>query len=98
MTMMKTLLGAAATLALTAGLAAAEPAIIFDLGGKFDKSFNEAAFNGATKWATETGGAFKALDMPGEAQRDQALRRAPEAGAPFPHFPQGGRPCPIFPC
>lgn len=45
MTLMKSLLGAAATLALTAGLVAAEPAIIFDLGGKFDKSFNEAAFN-----------------------------------------------------
>lgn len=40
MTLMKHLLGAAATLALTAGVASAEPAIIFDLGGKFDKSFN----------------------------------------------------------
>ncbi len=81
MTMMKTLLGAAATLALTAGVAAAEPAIIFDLGGKFDKSFNEAAFNGATKWATETGGTFKELEMQDEAQREQALRRLAEAGA-----------------
>jgi basic membrane protein A len=58
MTLMKHLLGAAATLALTAGLASAEPAIIFDLGGKFDKSFNEAAFNGATKWATDSGCTF----------------------------------------
>ncbi len=81
MTMMKTLLGAAATFALTAGVAAAEPAIIFDLGGKFDKSFNEAAFNGATKWATETGGTFKELEMQDEAQREQALRRLAEAGA-----------------
>ena len=75
MTMMKTLLGAAATLALTAGVAAAEPAIIFDLGGKFDKSFNEAAFNGAQRWAQETGGTFKELEMQSEAQREQALRR-----------------------
>ncbi len=44
MTLMTKMLGAAATLALTAGVAAADPAIIFDLGGKFDKSFNEAAF------------------------------------------------------
>ena len=81
MTLMKNLLGAAATLALTAGLASAEPAIIFDLGGKFDKSFNEAAFNGATKWATETGGTFKELEMQDEAQREQALRSLAEAGA-----------------
>ncbi|KAF0174073.1 MAG: lipoprotein [Rhodobacteraceae bacterium] len=81
MTLMKSLLGAAATLALTAGLVAAEPAIIFDLGGKFDKSFNEAAFNGAEKWAKETGGTYKELEMQSEAQREQALRSLAEAGA-----------------
>jgi basic membrane protein A len=80
MTLMKHLLGAAATLALTAGAVAAEPAIIFDLGGKFDKSFNEAAFNGATKWATETGGTFKELEMTSEAMREQALRQLAGAG------------------
>jgi len=80
MTLMKHLLGAAATLALTAGAVAAEPAIIFDLGGKFDKSFNEAAFNGATKWATETGGTFKELEMTTEAMREQALRQLAGAG------------------
>ncbi len=81
MTLMKSLAGATATLALMAGAALAEPAIIFDLGGKFDKSFNEAAFNGATRWATETGGTFKELEMQDEAQREQALRRLAEAGA-----------------
>ena len=81
MTLLKSLGGATATLALFAGAAMAEPAIIFDLGGKFDKSFNEAAFNGATKWATETGGTFKELEMQDEAQREQALRRLAEAGA-----------------
>ncbi|MCF8485357.1 MAG: BMP family ABC transporter substrate-binding protein [Rhodobacteraceae bacterium] len=81
MTMMKHLLGAAGALALTAGVASAEPAIIFDLGGKFDKSFNEAAFNGAEKWAKETGGTYKELEMQNEAQREQALRRLAEAGA-----------------
>ena len=53
MTLMKSLLGATCALALTAGAALAEPAIIFDLGGKFDKSFNEAAFNGATVGPTK---------------------------------------------
>lgn len=81
MTLMKTLLGAAATLALTAGIAAADPAIIYDLGGKFDKSFNEAAFGGAEKWAKETGGTYKELEMQSEAQREQALRRLAESGA-----------------
>ena len=81
MTLMKHFLGAAATLALTAGLASAEPALIYDLGGKFDKSFNEAAFGGAQRWATETGGTYKELEMQSEAQREQALRRLAETGA-----------------
>jgi len=81
MTLMKKFLGAAASLALTAGAGLADPAIVFDLGGKFDKSFNEAAFNGATRWAEETGGTFKELEMQSEAQREQALRRLAEAGS-----------------
>jgi len=81
MTFMKTLMGAAATLALGAGVSLAEPAIIFDLGGKFDKSFNEAAFGGATRWAEETGGEFREIELQSEAQREQALRRFAEAGA-----------------
>ncbi len=44
MTLMKTLAGATASLALMAGAALAEPALIYDLGGKFDKSFNEAGY------------------------------------------------------
>ena len=81
MTLMKRLLGASAVLALSAIAALAEPAIIYDVGGKNDKSFNEAAFNGAQKWAKETGGTFKELEMQNEAQREQALRQLAEAGA-----------------
>lgn len=81
MSVMKPLMGAVASLALTAGAAMAEPALIFDLGGKFDKSFNEAAFNGAQRWAEETGGTFREIEMQSEAQREQALRRFAEAGA-----------------
>jgi basic membrane protein A len=81
MTLMTKLLGAAATLAVSASVAIADPAIIYDLGGKFDKSFNEAAYNGAKRWADETGGTFKELEMQSEAQREQALRRLAEAGA-----------------
>jgi basic membrane protein A len=81
MTLMRKLMGAAAGLALTAGAAMAEPALIFDLGGKFDKSFNEAAFNGAQRWAEETGGTFRDIELQSEAQREQALRRFAESGA-----------------
>lgn len=81
MTLMQKFLGAAATLALSAGAAMADPAIIFDLGGKFDKSFNESAFTGAQRWAEETGGTFNDFELQNEAQREQALRRLAEAGA-----------------
>ncbi|MFD1882203.1 BMP family lipoprotein [Paracoccus pacificus] len=77
----KTLLASAAALALASGAALADPALIYDLGGKFDKSFNEAAFAGAERWKAETGGTYKELEMQSEAQREQALRRLAETGA-----------------
>ena len=81
MSLMKTLMGGSAALAVTAGAALADPALIFDLGGKFDKSFNEAAFMGAKRWADETGGSFREIELQSEAQREQALRRFAEAGS-----------------
>jgi len=81
MTLMKKFLGAAATVAISATAALADPAIIFDLGGKFDKSFNEAAYAGAQRWAEETGGSFHEFELQNEAQREQALRRLAEAGS-----------------
>ncbi|MGJ8585304.1 MAG: BMP family lipoprotein [Marinosulfonomonas sp.] len=80
MTLMHKFLGATATLAISATAAMADPAIVFDLGGKFDKSFNEAAFTGASRWAEETGGSFREIELTSEAQREQALRRFAEAG------------------
>ncbi|QRZ13422.1 BMP family ABC transporter substrate-binding protein [Paracoccus methylovorus] len=73
------LAGACLTLLPIAALA--DPALIFDLGGKFDKSFNEAAYNGAERWKAETGGSYKELEMQSEAQREQALRRLAQSGA-----------------
>lgn len=72
---------ALAALALSAGMAAAEPALIYDVGGKFDKSFNEAAYNGAERWAEKTGGDYNEIEMSSEAQREQALRRFAQSGA-----------------
>ena len=86
MTVMHKLLGAAAGLALTAGMAAAdghgaEPGLIIDLGGKFDKSFNESAFNGAQRWVEETGGDYVETELANEAQREQTMRRMADRGA-----------------
>ena len=81
MTLMKSLMGAAAAVAMSAGAVLAEPAVIFDLGGKFDKSFNEAAYNGAQRWANETGGKYLEIEIQAEPQREQALRRFAESGA-----------------
>lgn len=80
MTRFQAFLGAAAALALSAGAALAEPALIYDMGGKFDKSFNEAAFGGAQRWAAETDGEFRDIEITSEAQREQALRRFAEQG------------------
>ncbi|MBK5933117.1 nucleoside-binding protein [Rhodovulum imhoffii] len=80
MTLFQKTLGAVSALALSTGLAGAEPALIYDLGGKFDKSFNEAAHTGAQRWSTETGQTYREIEMQSEAQREQALRRFAEAG------------------
>jgi len=81
MSTMTKILGATAALALTAGTALADgPAIIYDLGGKFDKSFNESAFNGAQRWAEENEAEFAEFEITSDAQREQAIRRFAEDG------------------
>ena len=79
MTLMKKFLGATAALAITATAALAEPGLIIDLGGKFDKSFNESAYNGAQRWVEETGGEYLETELQNDAQREQAMRRMAEA-------------------
>ena len=81
MTRIASLLGATALAAFCAGAALAEPGLIIDLGGKFDKSFNESAFNGAQRWMTETGGSYRETELASEAQREQSMRRMAESGA-----------------
>ena len=57
-----------------------KPALLYDLGGKFDKSFNEAAYNGAEKFKKETGIAYVDFEISNASQREQALRRFAEDG------------------
>ena len=59
---------------------AVKPAVIYDLGGKFDKSFNEGVFNGATKFAKDSGVAFRDLEIQNDAQREQVLRKFAKDG------------------
>ena len=81
MTLTKKVIAAATACGFSAVITTAEPAMIFDLGGKFDKSFNESAFNGAQRWADENNATFREFELQSDAQREQALRRFAEAGA-----------------
>jgi basic membrane protein A len=82
---MKNLLSALAlSTALVAGAAFADevkPAVVFDMGGKFDRSFNEGIYNGSKKWSDETGVKIAEFEVTNESQREQALRRMAENGA-----------------
>jgi basic membrane protein A len=82
MTFLKTLASAAA-LMVAASVAQAEdanPAVIFDLGGKFDRSFNQASYEGAERFKQETGIEYREFELQSDAQREQALRRFAEQG------------------
>ena len=57
-----------------------KPAVVFDMGGKFDKSFNEAAYNGAERFKKESGIEYREFEVQAAAQREQALRRFAERG------------------
>ena len=83
MTFAKTLAAAAALMATAAAVQAQEaanPAVIFDLGGKFDRSFNQASYEGAERFTKETGIAYEGFELQNDAQREQALRRFAERG------------------
>jgi len=71
----------AAVLGLAASTAFAQPAIIFELGGKNDKSFGEAAWRGAEAWRRETGKPYLEFEIANAAQREQAARRFAQRGA-----------------
>ena len=77
-------LGAALALSLfaTTGIAAEiEPAVVFDMGGKFDKSFNEGVYNGLERFSKETGIKYREFEVTNETQREQAIARMASRGA-----------------
>ncbi len=75
---MKTGILAAVAAVMLGGTALAQelkPAIVFDMGGKFDKSFNEAAYNGIERFKKETGVDYREFEITADAQREQAIQR-----------------------
>ncbi len=82
--MHKHLLALVGLLGLALGAAQAaelKPAVVFDMGGKFDKSFNEGVFNGVERFRKETGIQFREFEVTNETQREQALRKMAQRGS-----------------
>ncbi|WP_210162613.1 BMP family lipoprotein [Cucumibacter marinus] len=78
---MTALAGGIAMVAVASTAAFAEPALIYDAAGKFDKSFNEMAFGGAEMYKEATGNEYSELEIQEDSQREQALRRFASRGA-----------------
>ena len=72
---------AAALSALIARAADFAPAIIYDMGGKFDKSFNQSASDGTIRFKKETGIEVREFEVTNAAQREQAMARFAQRGA-----------------
>ena len=79
-----TRLGVVAGMLFAASAATAadiSPAVVFDMGGKFDKSFNQGVYDGVERFKTETGIEYREFEVTNETQREQALRRMAQRGA-----------------
>ena len=82
--MRRVALMAALAASVIGGSAAAQdfqPAVVFDMGGKFDRSFNEGIFNGIERFREESGIEYAEFEVTNESQREQALRRMARGGA-----------------
>ena len=69
------------TLLFSLNLYAAKVAVIYDSGGKFDKSFNESAYNAAEKFKADTGNDYIDFEAANNAQIEQGLRKLVDRGA-----------------
>ncbi|MBS0631720.1 MAG: BMP family ABC transporter substrate-binding protein [Verrucomicrobia bacterium] len=70
-----------ACVALSASAKDFSPAIVYDFGGKFDRSFNQSASEGAEKFKKDTGIAFREFEITNAAQREQAMVQLARRGA-----------------
>ena len=69
--MLNKFLGAAVAVTISTAAFAADfkPAVIYDMGGKFDKSFNEGVWNGVQKFTAESGVEVMEFEVTNETQR-----------------------------
>lgn len=77
-------LGAVAGMLLAASAVSAAditPAVVFDMGGKFDKSFNQGVYDGVERFKQASGIEYREFEVTNETQREQALRRMAQRGA-----------------
>jgi basic membrane protein A len=58
-----------------------KPAIIYDFGGKFDRSFNQSASEGVKRFKKETGISTHEFEITNAAQREQFMRQLAQRGA-----------------
>lgn len=77
--------GLSACLAASLGFAGEtfKPAVVYDLGGKFDKSFNQGVWTGVERFVKDTGIKVTEFEVKNEGQREQAYRRLAQRGATF---------------
>lgn len=77
-------LGSAAALLFASSALLAQdisPAVVFDMGGKFDKSFNQGVYEGVERFKADSGIEYREFEVTNETQREQALRRMAQRGA-----------------
>ncbi|MFZ1055695.1 MAG: BMP family ABC transporter substrate-binding protein, partial [Opitutaceae bacterium] len=71
----------AATAVGAAAAAEISPAIVYDFGGKFDRSFNQSASAGVERFRKETGIAVHEFEIQNASQREQIMRQFARRGA-----------------
>jgi basic membrane protein A len=57
-----------------------KPAVVYDLGGKNDQSFNQSAYTGAEQYTKDSGTAYRDFEIQNDTQREQAMRRFADKG------------------
>ncbi|MBS0662028.1 MAG: BMP family ABC transporter substrate-binding protein [Verrucomicrobia bacterium] len=75
------LLAAALSVATVATAKEFSPAIVYDFGGKFDRSFNQSASEGAERFKRDTGIAFREFEITNAAQREQVMAQLAKRGS-----------------
>ena len=74
-------LAVAGASALAARSAEFAPAIVYDFGGKFDRSFNQSAAEGVKSFASQAGVSVREFEISNAAQREQVMRQFARRGA-----------------